>query len=229
MARMPFRVAARPPGLGDLSAGEKQKCRNPQAALSAAPLSRSSTSRPRCSRPARPTKCWAWCASMVRRGDLTVLMITHKFREVMAFCRRGHGPAARPSRRRGTRQRPHARRHGRHDDRRAGADQVTRAQRDDSARHGSTSIGLSALDDAGQPALHEVSLTIKAGEIVGIAGVSGNGQRELVEVLAGQREANGGGDPHRRRALPRHARGDAPPPAVLSCRKSRSRTRASPA
>ena len=34
--------------------------------------------------------------------------------------------------------------------------------------------------------------TIKAGEIVGIAGVSGNGQRQLVEVLAGQREASGG-------------------------------------
>ena len=30
---------------------------------------------------------------------------------------------------------------------------------------------------------------MRAGEIVGIAGVSGNGQRQLVEVLAGQREA----------------------------------------
>ena len=35
-------------------------------------------------------------------------------------------------------------------------------------------------------------MTIRAGEIVGIAGVSGNGQRQLVEVLAGQREASGG-------------------------------------
>jgi simple sugar transport system ATP-binding protein len=51
---------------------------------------------------------------------------------------------------------------------------------------------LAALDDAGQPALHDISLTIKAGEIVGIAGVSGNGQRQLVEVLAGQRPASGG-------------------------------------
>jgi simple sugar transport system ATP-binding protein len=51
---------------------------------------------------------------------------------------------------------------------------------------------LAAVDDAGQPALHEVSLAIRAGEIVGIAGVSGNGQRQLVEVLAGQREASGG-------------------------------------
>ena len=38
------------------------------------------------------------------------------------------------------------------------------------------------------PALHDLSLTVHAGEIVGVAGVSGNGQRELVEVLAGQRK-----------------------------------------
>jgi simple sugar transport system ATP-binding protein len=51
---------------------------------------------------------------------------------------------------------------------------------------------LNALDDAGEPALHDVTLAIKAGEIVGIAGVSGNGQRQLVEVLAGQRAASSG-------------------------------------
>ncbi len=41
-------------------------------------------------------------------------------------------------------------------------------------------------------AVHDVSLTVRGGEIVGIAGVSGNGQRQLVEVLAGQREAESG-------------------------------------
>ena len=51
---------------------------------------------------------------------------------------------------------------------------------------------LSALDDAGAIAVHDVSLTVRSGEIVGIAGVSGNGQRQLVEVLAGQREAESG-------------------------------------
>jgi simple sugar transport system ATP-binding protein len=51
---------------------------------------------------------------------------------------------------------------------------------------------LEALDDTGQPAVRKASLTIHAGEIVGLAGVSGNGQRELVEVLAGQREAESG-------------------------------------
>ena len=51
---------------------------------------------------------------------------------------------------------------------------------------------LNALDDAGQPALRDISLSIRGGEIVGVAGVSGNGQRQLVEVLAGQRDAESG-------------------------------------
>ena len=42
------------------------------------------------------------------------------------------------------------------------------------------------------PAVRDYSLTVHAGEIVGVAGVSGNGQRELVEVLAGQRKRGGG-------------------------------------
>ena len=41
----------------------------------------------------------------------------------------------------------------------------------------------------GSPVDEDLRSTVWAGEIVGIAGVSGNGQRELVEVLAGQREA----------------------------------------
>jgi len=51
---------------------------------------------------------------------------------------------------------------------------------------------LSADDDLGTPAVTTFSLKVRAGEIVGIAGVSGNGQEELVEVLAGQRAARGG-------------------------------------
>jgi len=51
---------------------------------------------------------------------------------------------------------------------------------------------LCALDDGGQPAVRQVSLSIRGGEIVGVAGVSGNGQRQLIEVLAGQREAESG-------------------------------------
>ena len=46
---------------------------------------------------------------------------------------------------------------------------------------------LSALGDRGTLALHGVSLKVRRGEILGVAGVSGNGQRELVEALVGQR------------------------------------------
>jgi simple sugar transport system ATP-binding protein len=53
-------------------------------------------------------------------------------------------------------------------------------------------LNLQATDEKGIPALNGVSLQIRSGEIVGIAGVSGNGQRELVEVLAGQRRKEAG-------------------------------------
>ncbi|NJO42714.1 MAG: ABC transporter ATP-binding protein [Cyanobacteria bacterium CRU_2_1] len=46
---------------------------------------------------------------------------------------------------------------------------------------------LHANKDNGLAAVKGVSLTVHGGEIVGIAGISGNGQKELVEVLAGQR------------------------------------------
>jgi len=49
--------------------------------------------------------------------------------------------------------------------------------------------GLSALNDKGLPALKGVSFAIRGGEILGIAGVAGNGQRELVEVITGLRQA----------------------------------------
>jgi ABC-type uncharacterized transport system ATPase subunit len=45
--------------------------------------------------------------------------------------------------------------------------------------------GLSWRDTLGVPRLDGVSLTLRAGEIVGIAGVSGNGQSELLDALAG--------------------------------------------
>jgi simple sugar transport system ATP-binding protein len=47
--------------------------------------------------------------------------------------------------------------------------------------------GLSATGAHGLAALHDVSLEVHAGEIVGVAGVSGNGQSELAEVLSGMR------------------------------------------
>ncbi|MFN2134536.1 MAG: ABC transporter ATP-binding protein [Candidatus Promineifilaceae bacterium] len=51
---------------------------------------------------------------------------------------------------------------------------------------------LSARSDKGIMALNGVSFTIREGEIFGVAGVSGNGQTELVETLAGLRTTEGG-------------------------------------
>ena len=52
--------------------------------------------------------------------------------------------------------------------------------------------GVSAKNDRGLPALKKISLSIRAGEIFGIAGVAGNGQRELSEVIAGLRPVTEG-------------------------------------
>jgi len=51
---------------------------------------------------------------------------------------------------------------------------------------------LSVMGDRGTLAVRELSLQVAKGEILGIAGVSGNGQRELVEALVGQRERAAG-------------------------------------
>ncbi|MDU0312782.1 ABC transporter ATP-binding protein [Phycicoccus sp. M110.8] len=47
-------------------------------------------------------------------------------------------------------------------------------------------------DGTGRPVLDDISLTIHAGEVLGIAGVEGNGQAELVEVIMGMREPTSG-------------------------------------
>ncbi len=52
--------------------------------------------------------------------------------------------------------------------------------------------GLMVAGDRGERAVHGLGLTVKAGEIVGVAGVSGNGQREMMEALVGQRAIESG-------------------------------------
>lgn len=51
---------------------------------------------------------------------------------------------------------------------------------------------LQAMNNKGLPALRGVSFNVREGEILGVAGVEGNGQTELVEVLAGLRKAQKG-------------------------------------
>ena len=148
---------------------------------------------------------------MVVAGELTILMITHKFREVMAFAdevtilRRGklagHGRVSRS----------HARRHGAHHDRRRGTDRAAARAPANPARRGSRSTSSARSTTPARSRCTTCRSTVRGGEIVGIAGVSGNGQRQLVEVLAGQREAEGGeirvaGEPYhaRREEMRRH-------------------------
>ena len=129
---------------------------------------------------------------MTRTGLLSVLLITHKFREVMAYAeevtvlRRARVSGA--GKIRDLTRKDLA-------EMMIGASELPRpAQRATRTREAERIRveSLCANNDRGHPAVDNVSFTIQSGEIVGIAGVSGNGQTELVEVLAGQREASGG-------------------------------------
>ncbi len=53
-------------------------------------------------------------------------------------------------------------------------------------------LGVDALSDRGTLGLRDVHLTVRGGEIVGVAGVSGNGQHELAQVIAGLRPVTKG-------------------------------------
>jgi general nucleoside transport system ATP-binding protein len=52
--------------------------------------------------------------------------------------------------------------------------------------------GVSADNDLGTPAVRDATFELKAGEILGVAGVSGNGQRELDEIVTGMRKPKSG-------------------------------------
>ncbi|MFT3736136.1 MAG: ABC transporter ATP-binding protein [Rhodocyclaceae bacterium] len=132
--------------------------------------------------------------NLTREKQLTALIITHKFREVTAYAdavtvlRRGRligggsvaelsieqmaemmvGNKVETSRKRAERE--------------PTPDAPPRLRIE----------GLLALGDNGLPAVKQLSLAIRPGEILGIAGVSGNGQRELAEVLNGQRDSEAG-------------------------------------
>jgi general nucleoside transport system ATP-binding protein len=186
---MPFRV---PLGakVSAISAGERQKCEilkqlylkrrflildEPTSVLT----------------PGEADEVLGMLRSMVENGDLTILMITHKFREVMAFADEvtilRRGKLAGQGRVKELSPDTMARTM-------IGAEELT-VQPARAGEFGSPKLDitkLNALDDAGQPAVRDVSLSIRGGEIVGVAGVSGNGQRQLIEVLAGQREAESG-------------------------------------
>lgn len=138
----------------------------------------------------------AFVRAVAQRGECTVLMITHKFREVMAYAdevtvlRRGrkvHGAAVA-----GTTPAELAHAMIGESESVAAAvvaegHAVPRVPTDPAAPFGLQVDALVAIGDRGALAVHGLSLAVKKGEILGIAGVSGNGQRELVEAIVGQR------------------------------------------
>jgi simple sugar transport system ATP-binding protein len=132
---------------------------------------------------------------IARQGKLTVLMITHKFREVTAYA--DDVTVLRKGRFAGSCTVADAT-----FERMAGMmvggsltkEKVPGASRSVIAGQPSRLVveGLSSLGDNGLSVLKNVNLYVRPGEILGIAGVSGNGQKELVEVLIGQRRKSGG-------------------------------------
>ena len=132
---------------------------------------------------------------MCSEGRLSVLIITHKFREVMGFCdevtvlRQGRltgegivkdlNPKLLAEMMMGTAHLP---------------EQASRGDKphDSPVEPRLVIENVTAHNEIGVQVLKGLSLKVAAHEIVGIAGVSGNGQRQLVEVLAGQRKPDGG-------------------------------------
>jgi ABC-type uncharacterized transport system ATPase subunit len=190
MERMPFRIA--PTRLvRQLAAGEKQKLEilkqlylGSRVMILDEPTSVLT--------PDEADEVLGLVRQMAQRNELSVLIITHKFREVTAFA--DHVTILRRGKLVGS-------------DRvsnltpetmaelMVGAEPPSQASSRVEQEPGKVTLELVKLeadDDIGLPVLEGVSLAVRAGEIVGIAGVSGNGQDELVEVLAGQRRLRRG-------------------------------------
>ncbi|MEA3087468.1 MAG: ral nucleoside transport system ATP-binding protein, partial [Paraburkholderia sp.] len=69
---------------------------------------------------------------------------------------------------------------------------IPRKPVDDTAQVRLALRDVSVEDDRGHTAVRHATLSVRAGEILGLAGVSGNGQKELVEALVGQRRVKAG-------------------------------------
>lgn len=128
---------------------------------------------------------------LTNSGSLTCLMITHKFREVSAYA-----------------DEVSVLRRGRY----VGGGKTIDLTRDDMASMmiGEKSVngsaqrsgqrggdilavqGVTAADRSGLKQIEITDMKVAAGEIVGIAGVSGNGQMELMQILTGQRPVRSG-------------------------------------
>jgi general nucleoside transport system ATP-binding protein len=188
--RMPFRVPLDVP-VSALAAGEKQKLEilkllylDQRLLILDEPTSVLT--------PDEADEILGLLRGMAQRKEITVIMITHKFREVRAFAdevtvlRRGKKVGGGKVSDLSTEDMAHMM---------IGDTQIrARAERKERTP-GPVTLELAALfadDDDGLPALEKVNLKVHAGEIVGIAGVSGNGQSQLIEVISGQRSLRDG-------------------------------------
>lgn len=130
---------------------------------------------------------------MAEAGHLTILMITHKFREVEAFCQAvsilrrgkltGSGKVSDL-----TRQEMAAMMIGD----KTIATVAERAGEPDASRPLLRLEGLEVDDMSGLKSIKIKELVVHSREIVGIAGVSGNGQKELADALGGQAQPKKG-------------------------------------
>lgn len=189
MAGMPFKVPLGQP-VSRLAAGEKQKLEilkqlylgnrflildEPTSVLT----------------PAEADEVLTHVRALTQAGEITVLMITHKFREVTAYAdevsilRRGKYVGG-----------------GRVGE--MSIDAMSRAMMGEapvvSARGRAATVpepvmvlqGVKAQDRSGLKTIEIDDITLNSGEVLGVAGISGNGQMELMELLTGQRRMTGG-------------------------------------
>ena len=185
MEGMPFQVPL-DASVGDLAAGEKQKVEiTKQLLLDVKVLILDEPTS--VLTPNEADEVLGKIKKMTRDRGLSVLIITHKFREVMRFA--DEVTVLRRGRHVGTAATAHTTPQS--------LGELMVGKQTTAAALQRCEIGnplpvlevrgLSVCDDEGAQAVDNASLTVRSGEIVGIAGVSGNGQRELVQVLAGQR------------------------------------------
>ncbi|MEX2694846.1 ABC transporter ATP-binding protein [Rhizobium mongolense] len=191
MERMPFKIPLDRP-VSELAAGEKQKLEivkqlylgrsflvldEPTSVLT----------------PAEADEMLGIVRGMTERGELTVLMISHKFHEVTKFAdacsilRRGKLVGTGKVGELSTAEMA-AMMIG--DVKLAELD--SRLPVAEAARPVLRVSQVKAPDRSGLKTIEIDELTVRSGEIVGIAGISGNGQKELTEILAGQRPTDTG-------------------------------------
>jgi simple sugar transport system ATP-binding protein len=128
--------------------------------------------------------------SLVAQGK-SVIFITHKLKEVMAISDRI--TVLRNGRVVGTTTPPQTTGE-RLASMMVGREVLLRVEKEP-AQPGETVLeveGLEVADDRGNPAVRGVSFGVRAGEVLGVAGVQGNGQTQLVQALTGLRPAAAG-------------------------------------